>query len=288
MRSFKMQDIIKKADVLIEALPYIRAFRKKTIVIKYGGSILGDDKIRNSVLEDIVFLNFIGLKTVLVHGGGPDISEKIKQLGKKTEFVDGMRVTDEETLKIVDEELERLNKKIVKEIKTLKANVVGLGGEDDIIEVKRKKIKKDLGFVGEIVKIRRVAVSKYLNKNFIVVICPTGVDKNKQMHNINADETASHIAAELNAEKLVLLTNVKGIMRDPNDEDSLISHLTKKEVRSLIKQNVIQEGMIPKVDACVRALNDGVRKTHIINARVTHALLLEIFTDKGIGTEIIK
>ena len=288
MRSFKMQDIIKKADVLIEALPYIRAFRKKTIVIKYGGSILGDDKIRNSVLEDIVFLNFIGLKTVLVHGGGPDISEKIKQLGKKTEFVDGMRVTDEETLKIVDEELERLNKKIVKEIKTLKANVVGLGGEDDIIEVKRKKIKKDLGFVGEIVKIRRVAVSKYLNKNFIVVICPTGVDKNKQMHNINADETASHIAAELNAEKLVLLTNVKGIMRDPNDEDSLISHLTKKEVRSLIEQNVIQEGMIPKVDACARALNDGVRKTHIIDARVTHALLLEIFTDKGIGTEIIK
>ena len=288
MRSFKMQDIIKKANVLIEALPYIRAFRKKTIVIKYGGSILGDDKIRSSVLEDIVFLNFIGLKAVLVHGGGPNISEKMKQLGKKTEFVDGMRVTDEETLKIVDEELERLNNKIVKEIKILKASVVGLGGEDDIIEVKRKKVKKDLGFVGEIVKINSGSVVKYLNKNFIVVLCPMGIDKNKQMHNINADEVASHIAARLNAEKLVLLTNVKGIIRDPNDEDSLISHLTKKEVRSLIKQNVIQEGMIPKVDACVRALNDGVRKTHIINARVTHALLLEIFTDKGIGTEIIK
>jgi len=283
-----MQDIIKKADVLIEALPYIRAFRKKTIVVKYGGSILGEDKIRKSVLKDIVFLSFIGLRPVLVHGGGPNISDRMRRIGKKTEFVAGMRVTDEETLRIVDEELEKLNKKIVKEIRALKAAVVGLGGEDDIIEVKRKKLKKDLGFVGEIQKVNSKTVHKHLDKGRIVVICPMGIDKNKQVYNINADEVASFVSVGLKAEKLVLLTNVKGIIRDPLGEDSLISHLSEKEIKSLIKQRVIQEGMIPKAQACIRALDGGVKKTHIIDARVIHALLLEIFTDKGIGTEIIR
>jgi acetylglutamate kinase len=283
-----MQDIIKKADILIEALPYIRAFRRKIVVIKYGGSILADDKIRKSVLQDIVFLNFIGLRPVLVHGGGPHISERLKQIGRKTEFFEGMRVTDKDTLKIVSEELSKLNKKIVDEIKAQEASVVGISGDKDISVVRKKKFKKDLGFVGEIVSVDHKSISKRLGRSSIVVIRPMGIDRDKQIHNINADEVASFIAAQLKAEKLVLLTNVKGIMRNPHDEHSLISHLTIKEVNTLTKEGVIQEGMIPKVDACIRALEGGVKKTHIIDARIPHALLLEIFTDKGIGTEIIR
>lgn len=280
-----MQNIIKKANILIEALPYIRAFRKKVVVIKYGGSILAEDKIRKSVLEDIVFLNFIGLRPVLVHGGGPYISNRMKKIGKKAKFVEGMRVTDKQTLKIVNDELGKLNKKIVNEIKALRADVIGLSGKEDIVGVRKKK---NLGFVGKIVRVKHGSISKHLNKDCVVVICPMGIDRNGQIHNINADEVASSVASKLKAEKLVILTNVKGIMYNIKNGSSLISHLTIKRVKSLIKKRVIQQGMIPKVEACLHALNKGVRKTHIVDARTTHALLLEIFTDKGIGSEIIK
>ncbi len=288
MGSFKMHDIIKKADVLIEALPYIHAFRRKTIVIKYGGSILGDDKIRHGVLEDIVFLNLIGLRPVLVHGGGPNITERMKQTGKKTEFVEGMRYTDLETLKIVKEELDSLNEKIVREIHDLKGNGVSLKGEEGVIEARKKSGKKDLGFVGNVEKIDLEKIESYLKKDFIPVISPMGKDRDRSIYNINADEAASHIAVSLAAEKLVLLTNVKGIMRVSGDTDSFISTLTTKEAKAMIYEKVIQEGMIPKVNACVTALDAGVKKTHIIDARTQHALLLEIFTDKGIGTEIVR
>ncbi len=282
-----MEEAIKKADVLIEALPYIKRFHKKVVVIKYGGSILGEEKIRSTVLEDIVFLNFMGLKPVLVHGGGPNISERIRASGKKTEFLDGMRVTDEETLAVVEEELQKLNDLIVKEIIELGGKAAGLNGkEKKLIQAEKKKAKIDLGLVGNITQINTEAILEELRSDSIVVILPMGVDKDKCCYNVNADEAAAHIAASLKAEKLVLLTDVKGIMRNPEDPGSFISALTREESEGLIQEKIVQKGMIPKVTACIEALNKGVKKTHIIDARIPHALLLEIFTDQGIGTEI--
>ena len=284
-----MEEAIKKAEVLIEALPYIKRFHKKIIVVKYGGSILGDDKIRKGVLEDIVFLNFIGLKPVLVHGGGPNISERMRQTGKKSEFVDGMRVTDEETLVVVEEELKSLNDIIVREITELGAKAVGLNGrEDQIIQADKKKSKIDLGLVGHIAAINAEPILDELRKDRVVVVLPMGKGKDKKNYNVNADEAAAKIAAELKAEKLVLLTNVKGIMRNSEDPHSFISTITIQETRGLVENKIIQQGMIPKVRACIDALEAGVKKTHIIDARIPHGLLLEIFTDQGIGTEITR
>ena len=282
-----MQDIIKKADVLIEALPYIHAFRGKTIVIKYGGSILGDDKIRHGVLEDVVFLSLIGIKTIIVHGGGPNITERMKTVGKKAEFVDGIRVTDEETLKVVGEELDNLNKLIVKELRQLNGHAVTIKGEEGLVEVKRKKLDKDLGYVGEIISIRKEFLEKSLADGAVMVVSPMGIGKDKHVYNVNADEVAASVAGVLSSEKFILLTNVRGVMRKTSDMSSLISTLTVGEAAALIKEKVVQEGMIPKVLACIQALKAGVKKTHMIDARIQHALLLEIFTNKGVGTEII-
>jgi len=284
-----MEEAIKKADVLIEALPYIKKFHKKVIVIKYGGSILGEEKIRRGVLEDIVFLSFMGLRPVLVHGGGPNISERIRSEGKKTEFVDGIRVTDEETLAVVKEELQKLNEIIVSELSELGAEAVGLSGEDKkIIQVEKKIAELDLGLVGHITEINTEPILDELKFDTVVVVLPMGKGEDKKTYNVNADEAASNIAAALKAEKLVLLTNVKGIMRNTDDPHSFLSVLTTEEAKGLIENNVIQQGMIPKVLACIEALDKGVKKTHIIDARTPHGLLLEIFTDKGVGTEIAK
>jgi acetylglutamate kinase len=283
-----MEEAIKKADALVEALPYIRKFKNKIIVIKYGGSILGEEKIRKSVLEDIVFLNFMGLKPVLVHGGGPNISERMRATGKKTDFVDGMRVTDEETLEVVEEELKKLNQIIVKEIIALGAEAVGLNGKDKLlIQAEKKKAKIDLGLVGNIVGINTQVIMNELDANKICVVLPMGRGQDKKTYNVNADEAASSIAVSLGAEKFVLLTNVKGIMRNPDDPHSFLSHLTREKAEGLIEDKVIQSGMIPKVKACINALDKGVKKTHVVDACISHALLLEIFTDKGIGTEIV-
>ena len=283
-----MEEAIKKADVLIEALPYIKKFHKKIIVIKYGGSILGDEKIRKGVLEDIVFLNFRGVRPVLVHGGGPNISDRMRQSGKKSEFIDGMRVTDEETLKMVEEELKGLNETIVKEIIELGAKAIGLNGKDGIIAAEKKKAEIDLGLVGHIVRIEAQGVISELKKDKLVIILPMGRGKDKKAYNVNADEASSNIAAALEAEKLVLLTNVKGIMRNPDDPHSFLSTLTIQEAKSLIENKVISQGMIPKVTACISALESGIKKTHVIDARTPHGLLLEIFTDQGVGTEIVR
>src|SRR6185503_20259871 len=282
-----MDTIIKKAGVLIEAIPYINAFRRKVFVIKYGGSILDNDAIRRNVLEDIVFLSYVGIRTILVHGGGPHITARMKEAGLKNEFHEGIRVTDKKTLEIVKEELTKLNEKIVKEIKELKGDVTGLKGNDNIIHVEKKKASRDLGFVGTITNIDKKALDVHLKKEYITVISPMGISTNKVPHNVNADEVAAAIANSMEAEKLVLLTNVQGVMRDPNDPKSLISSLTVKEVNDLIKSKVIDGGMIPKVNSCIEAINAGVKKTHIVDARIQHALLLEFFTDKGIGTQII-
>jgi len=282
-----MEEFIKKADILIEAIPYINAFRRKVFVIKYGGSILDNDTIRRNVLEDIVFLSYVGIRTILVHGGGPHITARMKEAGLKNEFHEGIRVTDKKTLEIVKEELTKLNEKIVKEIKELKGDVTGLKGNDNIIHVEKKKASRDLGFVGTITNIDKKALDVHLKKEYITVISPMGISTNKVPHNVNADEVAAAIANSMEAEKLVLLTNVQGVMRDPNDPKSLISSLTVKEVNDLIKSKVIDGGMIPKVNSCIEAINAGVKKTHIVDARIQHALLLEFFTDKGIGTQII-
>lgn len=284
-----MEEAIKKADVLIEALPYIKRFHRKIIVIKYGGSILGEEKIRRQILEDIIFLNFMGLRPVLVHGGGPNISERMRSLGKRTNFVEGMRVTDKETLILVEEELQKLNDVIVKEIFELGGKAVGLNGKDKkIIQVEKKKAKIDLGLVGHIVQINTEPILEALRYDNIVVILPMGIGEDKKTYNVNADEAASNIAVGLKAEKMVLLTNVKGIMRNPDDPNSFISTLTIQEAKELMQEEIIQQGMIPKVNACIEALERGVKKTHIIDARILHGLLLEIFTDKGIGTEIVR
>jgi acetylglutamate kinase len=284
-----MEDIIKKASVLIEAIPYINEFRRKIFVIKYGGSILDDDKIRHNVLKDIVFLSYVGIRVIIVHGGGPHISARMKEKGLKSEFVDGIRVTDKETLEIVGEELEKLNERIVKEIKSLKGDVTGLKGQENIIFVKKKKSTKDLGYVGTITEVNKEHLEEHLEQGRITVVSPMGVSVEKQPHNVNADEVASAIANSMKAEKLVLLTDVPGVMRDLKKIETLISSLTVKQVDELIKSGIIAGGMIPKVSSCVEALKGGgVKKTHIVDARMPHALLLEFFTDQGVGTQIIK
>lgn len=284
-----MEEAIKKAQVLVEALPYIKKFHKKIIVIKYGGSILGEEKIRKGVLEDIVFLNFMGLRPVLVHGGGPNISDRMRSSGKKAEFVDGMRVTDEETLVVVEEELQKLNDIITKEITEFGAKASGLNGKNELmIQAEKKKADVDLGLVGQITGVNPESILKAIEANKVVVILPMGQSRSKNTYNVNADEAASNIAIALKADKLVLLTNVMGIMRNAEDANSFLSTLTIQEAKGLIKENVVQQGMIPKVNACIKALEGGVKKTHIIDARTPHGLLLEIFTDKGIGTEIVK
>ena len=279
-----MEEAIKKAEVLIEALPYIKKFHKKVAVIKYGGSILGDKKIRHGVLEDIVFLSYMGLRPVLVHGGGPNISERMKIEGKKTDFVDGMRVTDSNTLKIVEEELRQLNLEIAAELKKLGSTVAGFGGADSgLITAQKKNAEIDLGFVGTVTAVDAEIIEKETLQGRIPVVSPMGRGKDGNLYNINADEAAAHIAVALKAEKSVVLTNVQGIIRN----NSFLSTLTVKEANTLIESKVIQEGMIPKVSACIFSLENGVKKTHIIDARIPHGLLLEIFTDQGIGTEIV-
>ena len=282
-----MESIIRKANVLVEAIPYIHAFRRKVFVIKYGGSILDNPVIRKNVLEDIVFLSFVGIRIILVHGGGPHISSRLKEKGVKPVFHDGIRVTDHATLQVVSEELEKLNKQIVAEIKELKGDVTGLRGQENIIHVEKKVAAQELGFVGTIKTVERKALKEHLSQGRITVISPMGISVEQQPHNVNADEVASAIAASLKAEKLVLLTNVQGVMQDANQMESLISTLHVHEVDNLIKKGTIQGGMIPKVQACIHALGGGVKKTHIIDARQRHALLLEIFTDRGIGTQIL-
>ena len=282
-----MKEAIKKASVLIEALPYIKNFHKKIAIIKYGGSILGEERIRKSVLEDIAFLRYTGIRPILIHGGGPNISEKLKDLKMSSDFVDGMRITNADTLKVVEEELNRLNDTIVEEIRAHGIKARGFKSEDRFIIAKKKESKRDLGFVGEVVSFNRKMLDDMIPEA-IPVVCPMGMSREGVKFNINADEVAFSLASEVKAEKVVFLTNVLGVMRDPGNEDSLISTLSKKEIEELIEDKVIDEGMIPKVKGAIRAIEGGAKKAHIIDAKIPHALLLEIFTDEGIGTEIVR
>ncbi len=284
-----MEEAIKKSEVLIEALPYIKKFFKKNIIIKFGGSSLEDDNIRKSVLEDIVFMSLTGMRPVLVHGGGPYINEKLKEAGKRSKFVNGLRVTDKKTMEIVDGALTELNRKLVDEIKVMGREAFGLSGKENRLIIAKKIISDpDIGYAGSVQSVDTTVLDKFLKDSIIPVISPVAMGEDGNLYNVNADEAASNIAVAIKAEKLLVLTNVKGIFRELNGERHLFHSLSLDDTKHLMKEGIIDSGMIPKAKACLLALEGKVKKAHIINSTLPHALLLEIFTDKGIGTEIVK
>ena len=286
------KEITHKADVLIEALPYIQSYYGKTIVIKYGGAAMTDKNIRRDVLRDIVFMNYVGMRPILVHGGGPSASARLKELGKEVRFVKGYRVTDKETMGVVEEEFMKINAEIVQELTALGSAAISLSGKEDrfIQVVKHPPIDgQDIGFVGEIKNINSDVLQKIIASDIIPVIPPIGIGvKDDLPYNINADQVSAEIAKSLRAMKFVVLTNVQGILTDMNDPSSLLSHVNAEEAKKMIDSGVISGGMIPKVNACLHALDKGVKKAHIIDVQVPHGILMEIFTDEGIGTEIVK
>ena len=285
-----------KAAVLIEALPYLQTFRGRAMVVKFGGAAMNPNGDLADILFSIVFLSQVGIRPVLVHGGGQFISQAMKEHGKQPAFVRGQRVTDAETLAIVEDVLiNRVNAQLVSKIEALGGSAVGLHSRHGRPLLGEKLLGKaddgsplDLGFVGRVFSVRTAAIDEVLDAGCVPVIAPLAVTLDGQPLNCNADSAAWKVAADLKAEKLVILSDVPGILRDPNDEASLISTATRDEVQQLERDGVIGGGMLPKVDACVRAVEAGVRKAHMIDGRIPHALLLEIFTDSGVGTEIVR
>jgi acetylglutamate kinase len=293
-----MGNPIDKATVLVEALPYIQRFYNKTIVIKYGGSTMEEEKVRRNFALDVVLLKYIGINPVIVHGGGPQIGDLLTRIGKKSQFVEGMRVTDGETMDVVEMVLVgKVNKEIVAMINQQGGKAVGLSGKDGrLIVAKKLRLTKsrgldeapeliDIGMVGEVKEINPGVIEALKKENFIPVIAPVGVGEEGETYNINADLVAGKVASALKAEKLILLTDVEGVK---DEKKHLIPTLDTKTAKRLIAQKVISSGMIPKVNCCLNALEEGVTKTHIIDGRMEHAILLEIFTDVGIGTQIYK
>lgn len=283
-----MQHLVDKANILIEALPYIKKFRGKEVLIKYGGAALTYEDIRENVLQDLVFMNYVGIKPILIHGGGTFITDNLKKRGVQSQFVNGLRVTDKETIEVVVDTLAELNKNIVHDINRLGARAIGLSGHNaEILNVIKHTSEGDVGFVGEVTSVNIMPLKELTEFNIIPVIYPIGIDDKGEAYNVNADEAAAKIAVAMGVQKLMVLTNVKGILRDPASEDSLMSSLHVDEVQTLIDKKVITGGMIPKVKCCMTALRGGIKKAHIIDGRIPHALLLEIFTDQGIGTEMV-
>lgn len=285
-----MEQYIKKAEILIEALPYIQRLAGKTVVVKYGGNAMINEELKNHVMEDITLLKFIGVNPIVVHGGGPDISKALKVYGVNSEFVNGLRVTDRQTMEIAQMVLiGNTNKQVVSLINTKGGNAVGLSGIDGNLLLCEREYtqvegeEKDIGFVGKIKKVNAQALKRLADDQFIPVVAPIGVDENGQSYNINADMAAAAIAAELKAEKLMMLTDIDGVK---DLEGNILFELTASEAEALIQQGVISGGMIPKVKGCMDAIAAGVNRVHIIDGRIPHCLLLEIFTDTGIGTMI--
>jgi len=292
-----IQNSMERAEILLEALPYIKRFYNKTIVIKYGGHAMVDDELKDKFAQDIVMMKYIGINPVIVHGGGPQIGTLLKKLGKESKFIQGMRVTDEETMDIVEMVLVgTVNKEIVGLINRHGGNAVGLSGKDgNLIKAEKyylseEKVKNtppeiiDIGLVGKVKTINSELIVSLSQNSFIPVIAPTGIGDTGETYNINADIVAGEIAAALQAEKLLLLTDVPGVL-DKNKK--LINTMTNKRALKLIDDGIVEGGMFPKIKCCLKALKGGVKKTHIIDGRLKHAILLEIFTDKGIGTEIV-
>ena len=284
-----MDEFLAKAQVLIEALPYIQRFNRKIIVVKYGGSAMVDEKLKKQVIQDVTLLKLVGFKPIIVHGGGKEISRWVEKVGMEPEFVNGLRKTDEATMEIAEMVLNKVNKSLVKLVEELGVRSVGISGKDGGLLKVRKKLSggQDIGFVGEITEVDPKILHDLLEKDFLPIVCPIGMDENYQTYNINADDAACAIARAVEAEKLAFLTDIEGVYKDPDDKSTLISELTVSEAKNLIGDGFIGGGMLPKLNNCIDAIENGVSRVHILDGRIAHCLLLEIFTNKGIGTAIL-
>lgn len=285
----KMKQYLEKANVLIEALPYIQRFNRKIIVVKYGGSAMADEQLKKKVIADVVLLKLVGFKPIIVHGGGKEISRWVEKLGMKPKFVNGLRVTDEETMEVAEMVLNKVNKELVADIQELGVKGVGLCGKDGgLLKVKKRYADgEDIGYVGEVTEVNPKILLDMIEKDFLPVVCPIGMDDQFDTYNINADDAACAIAKAVGAEKLAFLTDIEGVYLDKDDPDSLISELEVSEAKKLIDRGYVGGGMIPKLGNCIDAVENGVAGVHILDGRIPHFLLLEIFTNKGIGTAII-
>ena len=279
---------MQRAQVLVQALPHIKRYNGKIVVIKYGGNAMIDENLKMQVMEDIALLWLIGVKVVLIHGGGPEISETMKKLGKKAEFINGLRVTDRETVDIVQMVLAgKVNKTLVSLIQMKGGHAVGLSGIDGgIIEAKMKD--EALGYVGEITKIRTQPITDLLEKNYIPIISTVASDRQGNTYNINGDTAAAHIAGALHAERLIMMTDINGVLRDKDDPSTLIREMSVEQAKGLYDEGIISGGMIPKVDCCIEAINEGVSNVVIMDGRVPHAILMELLTDEGAGTMVTR
>ena len=290
MEQREMDQVMQKAAVLIEALPYIQKFNRKIIVVKYGGSAMSNEELQKNVIKDVTLLKLVGFKPIIVHGGGKAISRWVEKVGKEPSFVNGLRVTDEETMEIAEMVLGRVNKNLVTMVEELGVKAVGISGKDGgLLKVEKKYSDgKDIGFVGNITEVDPKVIYDLLEKDFLPIVAPIGLDENFQTYNINADDAACAIAKAVGADKLVFLTDIEGLYRDINDKTTFISRLTASQAESLISEGVIGGGMLPKLGNCTSAVRNGVNRVHILDGRIPHCMLLEIFTNQGIGTAIIQ
>ena len=280
---------LEKAAVLVEALPYIQKFNRKVIVVKYGGSAMVDEQLKKSVISDVTLLKLVGFKPIIVHGGGKEISKWVGKVGKEAQFINGLRVTDEETMEIAEMDLGRVNKSLVTMVEELGVKAVGISGKDGgLLKVKKKYADgKDIGYVGEITDVDPNILYDLMEKDFLPIICPVGLDDEFNTYNINADDAACAIARAVGANKLAFLTDIEGLYRDFEDKSSLISEIKVKEAKELIAGGTIGGGMLPKLSNCIDAIEAGVSRVHIIDGRIPHSILMEIFSDRGVGTAIL-
>ena len=280
---------LEKAAVLVEALPYIQKFNRKVIVVKYGGSAMVDEQLKKSVISDVTLLKLVGFKPIIVHGGGKEISKWVGKVGKEAQFINGLRVTDEETMEIAEMVLGRVNKSLVTMVEELGVKAVGISGKDGgLLKVKKKYADgKDIGYVGEITDVDPNILYDLMEKDFLPIICPVGLDGEFNTYNINADDAACAIARAVGANKLAFLTDIEGLYRDFEDKSSLISEIKVKEAKELIAGGTIGGGMLPKLSNCIDAIEAGVSRVHIIDGRIPHSILMEIFSDRGVGTAIL-
>lgn len=284
-----MQKYLDKAEVLIEALPYIQRFNRKVIVVKYGGSAMVDEELKEHVIQDVTLLKLVGFKPIIVHGGGKEISRWVGKVGMEPQFVNGLRVTDEATMELAEMVLSKVNKELVQLVEGLGVRAIGISGKDGGLLKVKKKLSggEDIGFVGEVKEVNADILWDLLEKDFLPIICPVGLDEKFYTYNINADDAACAIARAMNAEKLAFLTDIEGVYKDPKDPETLISELTVTEARGLMQEGYIGGGMLPKLNNCIDAIENGVSRVHILDGRIPHCLLLEIFTNRGIGTAIL-
>ena len=284
-----MQKYLDKAEVLIEALPYIQRFNRKIIVVKYGGSAMVDETLKERVIQDVTLLKLVGFKPIIVHGGGKEISKWVGKVGMEPEFVNGLRVTDEATMELAEMVLGKVNKSLVQLVESLGVRAIGISGKDGKLLTVEKKYAdgEDIGFVGDIKKVNGDILYDLLEKDFLPIVCPVGLDDEYQTYNINADDAACAIARAMKAEKLAFLTDIEGVYKDPDDPETLISELRVSEAEELMEQGYIGGGMLPKLQNCIDAIENGVSRVHILDGRIPHCLLLDIFTNKGIGTAIL-